>query len=199
MKTNLGHVLKLNCQLGGGHSICFCNVCSLCCTVQCVQYRAVSCGWVRSSQQTRIVTSGWASVAGMTRMGVETRDEDRVPASPSSSSGASSRRYSSVTHSVLVSVVSVILISSLPTQVQSHKQCSHYYPRDDQVSSLKYFCQRPFFSAHIMLKYFVPMPSMMSSSVSVQSRSGRVHLSANVAPVMIVMFHWLGGLLHADI
>ena len=28
---------------------------------------------------------------------------------------------------------------------------------------------------------------MISSSVSVQSRSGRVHLSANVAPVMIVM------------
>ena len=86
-----------------------------------------------------IVTSGWASVAGMTRMGVETRDddEDRVPASPFSSSGASSRRHSgSVTHSVLVLLVSVILISSLPTQVQSHKQCSHYYPRDDQVSSL---------------------------------------------------------------
>ena len=33
------------------------------------------------------------------------------------------------------------------------------------------------------------MPSLLSSSVSVQSRSGLlVHLSANVAPVLIVMF-----------
>ena len=124
-------------------SICFCNVYSLWCTLQCVQYRGVSCGWAGAHNRLCIVTSGWASVAGMTRMGAETGQtpgEDTISASSSSSSVASSTRSSSVIHSVLVSLVSVILISSLPTQVLSHKQCSHYYPRDDQVSSLQYSC-----------------------------------------------------------
>ena len=146
-----------------------------------------------------IVTSGWASVAGMTRMGVETRDddEDRVPASPSSSSGASSRRHSgSVTHPVLVLLMSVILISSLPTHVQSHKQCSHYYPRDDQVSSM-YFCNRFLQTIFLLYPHYVEIfsgqchPCSPHRSVSRAGQAG-VHLSANVAPVMIVMFHSLG-------
>ena len=189
-------IVLLDCFL----SICFCNVYSLCCTVQCVQYRVVSCGWARSSQHTPYCQ--WlASVAGMTRMGPETCEapgEDTISASPSSSPAASSKRSSSVIYSVLVSLVSVILIASLPTQVLSHKQCSHYYPRDDQVSSLKYFCQRQFFLRTLCWNISSQChPWSLHPSVSSPGQAG------SICPLMwprswLLCVHWLGGLLHAD-
>lgn len=177
-----GCFYQINNIKEGFLSICFCNVYSLCCTLQCVQYRGVSCGWAGAHNRPRIVTSGWASVAGMTRIGAETCQtpgEDRTSASSSSSSVASSTGSSSVIHPVLVSIVSVILISSLPTQVLSHKQCSHYYPRDDQVSFLQYSCtwivKNIFFCPHYV-EIFRPnaIPALLIRQCPVQVGPGSI-------------------------
>ena len=105
------------------------------CTVSVVQYIAYSTEcqlWPSSGLTTDTVLS---LVAGMTRMEAEQSDApsdgDR---NSSSSPSSSSPCRSSVSYSVLVSLVSGILITSLPSLVQSHKQCSHHYPRDHQVS-----------------------------------------------------------------